>query len=165
MNFVVIFILLAISNPGYSITDGKADADRYQLTFQARALAANAGGQEAYKLEWYHDHHAFYGFKNQALIVGNYSLMGAGYNYRLPICDSSCFWQFFAQVGGGVSNAGLYEDITWGSIIPMLPIWLPFSAPRYIPAFRIDITSQFFPNRQRLITWSYPLWVGITFTF
>jgi hypothetical protein len=136
-----------------------------QFSFHTLALAPNAGGQRAYRLEWFHDHQAWSIFDNRSLLVGSNSLKGLGYDYRLSICDSDCFWQFFTQVGGGISNGGVYGEISWGMIIPLLPIWLPVAAPKYIPGLRIDIASQFYPSRHRIITWSYPLWAGITLSF
>jgi len=136
-----------------------------EVSVHALSLAPNAGGQDAYRFEYYSTPHAWHAFYNKALKVNDLSLMGAGYNYRLSICDESCFWRFFAQAGGGLSNAGPYGEISWGTIIPALPLWLPLAAPRYVPALRLDITSQFYIAENRIITWSYPLWAGISISF
>ena len=149
----------------WAASSESASTDHHAVSFNAVALAPNAGGQKAYRLEWYHSHHAFNVSNNQSLMVGASTLKGLGYSYRMPVCAADCFWQFFSQVGGGISNAGVYGEIDWGMIIPMLPIWLPTSAPRYIPAFRIDIASQMYTGQDRIITWSYPLWAGITVSF
>lgn len=140
-------------------------SDIYTLTVQGLALAPNAGGQQAYRIEGFHNRHAVYGFNNRSLLVGKMTLFGAGYAYRLPICDESCFWQFFVQLGGGASNAGAYGDVTWGAQIPLVPLWLPVPQPKYIPALRIDISSHLFATRSRILTWSYPLWVGLSLSF
>lgn len=161
--FKALFFASILSSGSLAVAAQKSDL--YTISAQGLALAPNAGGQDAYRLEGYHRRHAVYGFNNRSLLVGSTSLFGAGYAYRLPICDESCFWQFFVQVGGGVTNAGAFADVTWGSQIPLLPIWLPTSAPRFIPSLRIDITSQFFATRSRVIIWSYPIWVGLSLSF
>jgi len=136
-----------------------------EVSVHALSLAPNAGGQEAYRLEGYQKPHAWHAFYNRALMVYDLPLMGVGYNYRMSICNESCFWRFFTQAGGGISNAVPYGEISWGTIIPMLPLWLPTSAPRYIPSLRIDITSQFYIAKTRIITWSYPIWAGVSLAF
>jgi hypothetical protein len=162
---LIVCIGILLDYRSFAATSESANTDHHAVSFNALALAPNAGGQKAYRVEWYHHHHAFSVFDNQSLLVGSTTLKGIGYSYRLPVCDADCFWQFFSQVGGGISNAGVYGEVDWGVIIPMLPIWLPTSAPRYIPAFRIDIASQMYASRQRIITWSYPLWAGVTVSF
>jgi hypothetical protein len=162
--FAKFFVLISSFCPVYA-AGGSVDSDRHAISAHVKALAPNAGGQDAYRLEWYHSRNAVYGFQNKSLLVGSSNLMGVGYDYRLPVCDSSCFWQFFAQVGGGVSNAGAFAEVSWGTIIPLLPIWLPMASPKYIPGLRVDITSQFYATRQRVIIWSYPIWAGITVAF
>ena len=159
--FIFALLLLAVSNK----TLAAAKPDLYTISAQGLALAPNAGGQDAFRLEGYHKNQAVYGFNNRALLVSNTTLFGVGYAYRLPICDESCFWQFFVQVGGGLSNAGGFLDVTWGSQIPLVPIWLPVASPRFIPSLRIDISSHFFATRTRVLTWSYPLWVGLALSF
>ena len=154
-----------LESASFAQSSGSPNTSYHAISLNTLALAPNAGGQKAYRLEWYHNHHAFSLSENKSLLVGSTSLKGLGYSYRLSVCDADCFWQFFSQVGGGVSNASAYGEISWGMIIPMLPFWFPTSAPRYIPAFRIDIASQFYPNAHRIITWSYPLWAGITVSF
>lgn len=136
-----------------------------EISAHSLALAPNAGGQDAYRLEGYSNPHAWHAFYNRALIVGNLPLMGAGYNYRMSVCDESCFWRFFVQAGGGLANGGPYGEISWGTIIPLVPLWLPTSAPRFIPSLRLDITSQFYISKTRIITWSYPIWAGLSFAF
>jgi hypothetical protein len=136
------------------------------VTAQVGALAPNAGGQVAYSLKYAHDDDWEASlFSNQYILAGKYPLSGATYSRRFPVCDSSCFWRFFVQTGAGVSTGGPMAEITWGSIIPILPVWLPTSAPKYIPSLRIDFTSQFIFVRYRAVTWSYPLWVGLTVSF
>ncbi len=157
--------LCFLESASFGESSGSANTTNHAISVHALALAPNAGGQKAYRLEWYHSHHALSVFDNKALLVGGTTLKGLGYSYRLPVCDADCFWQFFSQVGGGLSNAGAYGEISWGMIIPLLPIWLPTTAPRYIPAFRIDVASQFYFGRQRIISWSYPLWAGMTVSF
>ncbi len=158
-----LILLLGIILPPRAYGAGKND--RYTISGQGLALAPNAGGQKAYRIEVHRSGHAVYGYNNRSLLVENATLFGAGYDYRLPVCDESCFWQFFVQVGGGLTNAGGFAEATWGTMIPLLPVWLPTRAPRMIPMLRVDITSQFFATRERVITWSYPLWIGLSFAF
>jgi hypothetical protein len=142
-----------------------ARKDFRELSVHGLSLAPNAGGQEAYRIEGYERPHAWHAFYNKALLVDGMSLLGAGYNFRMSACDENCFWRFFAQVGGGLSNGGPYGEISWGAIIPLIPLWLPTSAPKYIPSLRLDITSQFYLSRSRIITWSYPIWAGVSLAF
>lgn len=161
----LIYLALAISSGISAHPAWAAKKSFSEVSVHALSLAPNAGGQEAYRLEGYQKPHAWHAFYNRALMVYDLPLMGVGYNYRMSVCDESCFWRFFTQAGGGISNAGPYGEISWGTIIPMLPLWLPTSAPRYIPSLRIDITSQFYIAKTRIITWSYPIWAGVSLAF
>ena len=138
---------------------------KYTVTAQALALAPNAGGQEAYTLRVATNDWEVGAFSNQYILAGDYPLTGAFYDLRFPICDDSCWWQFFAQTGVGVSNGGPLAQITWGTVIPLVPLWLPFAAPRYLPALRLDFTTQMIFIRYRAVTWSYPLWAGVSVSF
>jgi hypothetical protein len=161
LKVLIFFIFLAL--PGWAVAAKRSDS--YTITGQALSLAPNAGGQKAYRLELHRRGHALYGFNNRSLLVENTTLFGIGYDYRLPVCDESCFWQFFVQIGGGLTNAGGFAEVAWGTMIPLLPLWLPIPSPRFIPMLRVDITSQFFATTERVITWSYPLWIGLSFAF
>ena len=143
---------------------GAADT-RYELTIQGKALAPNAGGQDSYSLKLATNDWEVGGFVNQYITAGGKPMVGGTFDYRFPICDDTCFWQFFAEAGGGASTGGPMADITWGTMIPLVPLWLPMSAPRYLPQLRIDFTTQFIFIRWRAVTWSYPLWAGITIPF
>jgi len=143
----------------------RAADDRTTVTTQFLALAPNAGGQDAYSLRVARDSWEAGVFSNQYLLAGDKPLTGAVLDWRFPICDTDCFWQFFVQGGGGMSNGGPVAEITWGSIIPIAPLWLPTSAPKYLPAIRLDITTQFVFVRYRAVTWSYPLWAGVSISF
>lgn len=136
-----------------------------EVSVHGLALAPNAGGQDAYRLEGYDSPHAWHAFYNKALIVGDLPLLGVGYNYRMSVCDESCFWRLFVQAGGGIANGGPYGELSWGTIIPLLPLWLPTSAPRFVPSLRLDISSQFYIAKNRIIAWSYPIWAGVSFAF
>lgn len=138
---------------------------RYHLAVQAGALAPNAGGQQVYSLKLATNDWEIGAFSNQYLLAGNLPMSGITYDLRWPICDDSCFWQFFFQAGGGGSNAGPLLEMTWSAIIPLIPIWLPTRAPPYYPALRIDFTTQMIFIRWRSVTWSYPLWLGISVPF
>lgn len=138
---------------------------KYTVSAQAMAFAPNAGGQEAYTLRLATNEWEAGAFSNQYILAGNAPLTGAFVDWRFPICDDSCWWQFFAQTGVGLSNGGPLAQITWGTVIPLLPLWLPTSSPRYLPALRLDITTQMIFIRYRGVTWSYPLWAGISVAF
>jgi hypothetical protein len=151
---------LALSAPALG-----AGSERYTATAQVGAFAPNAGGQEAYTMRLSTNRWEAGVFSNQYLLAGDHPLTGAFYDWRFPICDDSCFWQFFVQAGGGVSTGGPIAQATWGTVIPLLPIWLPRRAPSYVPALRLDMTTQMIFIRYRGVTWSYPLWVGISIPF
>lgn len=141
-----------------------ADKTSY-VSMQYAAMAPNAGGQTAYTLRYANDDWEVGGFSNQYLQAGGYPLTGAFYEKIFKLCRKDCFWQFNLQAGIGLSNGGPFTQITWSSIIPLIPIWLPFQAPKYVPALRLDITTQMIFIPYRAITWSYPLWAGISYPF
>lgn len=154
--------MLLAALPAKAVT---SSSDRYTVSSQVGAFAPNAGGQEAYTLRLGKGTWEAGVFSNQYVLAGDYPLSGAFYDRRFPVCGSECFWQFFVQFGAGLSNGGPLAQITWGSMIPLLPIWLPRSAPSYVPALRLDITTQLIFVRYRAVTWSYPLWVGLSIPF
>lgn len=163
MNRAFIAFLLAIV-AAFSPRALAADK-RYALTVQGKALAPNAGGQDAYTVRVGTNTWEVGGFVNQYVTAGGVPLIGATYDWRLPICDDSCWVQAFAEAGGGISTGGPIAEITWGTMIPLLPIWLPTRAPPFVPQLRLDFTSQFIFVRYRAVTWSYPLWAGISVPF
>lgn len=142
-----------------------AAEDGRHVSAQYAALAPNAGGQTSYTLRYAETNWEIGAFSNQYLQAGDYPLSGAFYEVIMPLCKSDCFWKFNLQAGAGISNGGPFTQITWSSIIPLLPIWLPLKAPNYIPALRLDITTQMLFIPYRAITWSYPLWAGISYPF
>lgn len=151
---------------GMALAKGAFAADeRYSVTSQVGALAPNAGGQEAYTLRLGKGDWEAGIFSNQYVIAGDLPLTGAMLDWRSPVCGVECFWQFFVQLGVGGSNGGPLAEVTWGTMIPALPIWLPTAAPRYVPQIRLDITTQVILIRYRAVTWSYPLWLGLTVPF
>lgn len=117
-------------------------------SFSWQAFAPNAGGQRAYILRRSTNHKEINLFYNEYLVAGSQAIMGGGYNWRFPICDNACFWQFFVQSGLGVSTGGPYVEFSWTTV----PFWLA----------RLDITTHLFITKSRLVTWSYPLWIGIS---
>ena len=154
LTLLPLFLLLAGS---------AAAADKgYQVAMQLAALAPNAGGQDAYSLKVEHDNIEYSVFSNQYILAGSFPLSGATAEYRWDICGRDCWWQFFLQAGGGGSNGGPIGQITWGSAIPLVPFWWPTSAPKYVPALRLDFTTQFILIQWRAISWSYPLWIGLS---
>lgn len=141
--------------------DACASSD-YTLTMQTLSLAPNAGGQTAYSARLLSSDFEYGVFSNTYLLAGNYPLTGAVMNYHMPLCEKDCWWQFFAQAGGGISTGGPLAEITWGMILPLVPLWLPTKAPKYYPALRLDITSQFIFIRNRALIWNYPMWIGLS---
>jgi len=135
------------------------------LSAKAIAFAPNAGGQEAYTLAYENKNREYFLFANKSLSAGEKPLIGGGYSFRFPICDENCFWQFYVQLGGGLSTGGPFGEVLWGAMIPIVPIWLPMKAPKYVPNLRIDFANQFYASKHRAITWSYPLWLGISIPF
>ncbi len=136
----------------------------YTLYASSGALAPNAGGQDAYSLRLYHEEREFHAYMNRTLTAGGAPLVGAGYDFTFNSCDE-CFWRFFVQAGGGISTAGPYAELDWGFAIPLLPIWLPTKAPRFVPQLRVDFATHMIQTTTRAITWSYPLWIGIGIPF
>lgn len=136
--------------------------NRYILSTQAMALAPNAGGQRSYGLRVARNAIEYGGFANAYLTVDGRPIMGATANYRFSFCKKNCWWELFAQIGGGGSTAGPLLEATWGLMAPVFPIWWPGFPPKYMPMLRVDITSQMFFVQWRGITWSYPLWAGIS---
>lgn len=137
----------------------------YVLSGQFQSFAPNAGGQQAYGLKLLTGNYEFGAFQNSYLMVGNKPLLGGNIDFRFPFCSKNCFWEVFAQVGAGASTAGPLLESTWGAVIPLLPLWLKGPAPRYIPALRLDLTTQLIFIQWRGITWSYPLWAGLSIPF
>jgi len=142
-----------------------ANEKKWTATTQVGALAPNAGGQEAYAVRLHKDEREYSLFANTYLMAGSYPLTGAIYSWRFPVCDEKCWWQFFVQLGAGGSTAGPLAEVVWGSLIPIAPLWLPRSSPKYLPAIRLDITTQMIVVPQRIVLWSYPLWLGISLPF
>lgn len=141
-----------------------AESKRH-ISAQYAALAPNAGGQTAYSLRYSSSDWEMGVFSNQYLLAGDYPLTGIIYEKVLPLCKKDCFWDFNVQGGAGISNGGPLLHLTWSSIIPLIPIWLPTRAPRFVPALRVDITTQMILIPTRAITWSYPLWAGLSYPF
>jgi hypothetical protein len=139
-----------------------AEPERFHLALQSISLAPNAGGQTVYGFKVNRGHWELSLFSNQSIYAGNSPYSGALVHRRFAICGDTCFWQLFIQLGGGASNGGPVTELTWGSVIPLLPIWLPLRAPSYIPAIRLDVTTQIVFIRWRAVTWTYPVWVGLS---
>ena len=146
-------------------TLGAAKDKPQSLGLLVGAFAPNAGGQEALSLRWTREKYEFSGLTNSYLLAGGKPLIGAMASRRLPLCDQSCWWQFWSQVGAGLSTAGPLLEISWGMQMPLLPLWLPRPSFVGVPALRIDFATHMFITRKRLVVWSYPLWAGIAVPF
>jgi hypothetical protein len=138
-------ILIVASTIG---SQASARSERTTWSVMGMALAPNAGGQAAYSLRRATDQNEMGVFANTYLQAGNYPLLGAVYDWRFPLCGQECFWQFFAQAGVGLSTGGPLVELTWGTI----PFWI----------LRVDVTTHIIAVPYRAVTWSYPLWVGLS---
>lgn len=119
--------------------------------FQWLAFAPNAGGQAAYAARIGNDAYEWSLFSNSYLQTGPLPLSGILLSKRYTLCGQECFWQVYAQIGAGLSTAGPAVEFLWGTI----PLWV----------FRIDFATHMYITQKRAITWSYPLWVGLTYAF
>ncbi len=140
------FWIVALATCFATAASGANKMATYSL--QVAAFAPNAGGQEAYALRRATDKVEWSVFVNRYLYAGDYPLMGATYDWRFPICDQSCFWQFYIQAGVGLSTTGPVLEVLWGTTL----LWVA----------RVDIATQMFFQSNRLISWSYPLWIGVS---
>jgi hypothetical protein len=132
----------------------------FNLSLSSGAFAANAGGQDAYAMRLNHARDEFHLIANRSLEVGGLPLVGGGYDLKFDMCDE-CFWKFFIQTGGGLSNAGPYGELLWGLTVPIIPIWLPTRPPRYLPHLRLDFATHLLFSQLRPSTWLYPIWLGV----
>lgn len=139
---MALFIALATTADVYPATN--------LVTYSAQfaAFAPNAGGQTAFSARRATDNHEWSLFANNYLTTGAVPLTGITYDLRFPICDQHCFWQFYVQTGVGISTAGPMVELLWGTIL----LW----------TMRLDFTTQMYVIPNRMIIWSYPLWVGIS---
>lgn len=136
-------------------------------TISARffAFAPNAGGQEIYAASYLRQQIEYTLFLNRSVSAGTSSLAGGTASFRFYALDYDHFWQLYAQAGAGLSTGGPLAEILWGLTIPMIPLWLPTGAPKYVPQIRIDVANQFYFSKTRAITWSVPLWLGFSVPF
>lgn len=117
-------------------------------SLQLKALAANAGGQDAYALRRVTEDIEWSLFQNTYLRAGSLPLMGSIYSWRHSFCDQSCLIQVYCQGGIGLSTAGPVLEMLWGTNL----FWL----------VRVDVATQIYFSTTRVIFWSYPLWVGFS---
>jgi hypothetical protein len=141
------------------------DAHEHTISAQAISLAPNAGGQVAYAVRYAKPQWEAGIFRNNYLLAGDAPLTGGTLSWHLPMCGSDCWWQVHTNLGLGFATTGPIAEISWSALLPLLPIWLPTGAPRFLPLLRVDLTTQFLFFEQRHITWSYPLWAGLAFSF
>ena len=144
---ISLFSAVVPLNAGEALAETKGDKHT-TYSLQALAFAPNAGGQQAYALRRATDKSEWTLFANYYLQTAGGPLMGGGYDLRMPVCDQRCFWQFYAQIGGGVSTIGPYVEVLWGTNL----FWI----------LRLDIATHFYITAARAIFWSYPLWAGLS---
>ena len=128
------------------LLESNSSAETY--TLQLKAHTSNAGGQQVYGVRRGNDTHEISGFYNQFLLSGGKPIWGGTYHWRFPICGIECFWQFYAQAGIGLSTGGPILEFTWSTTA----FWVA----------RIDFATQIFVTRTRLVSWSNPLWIGVS---
>jgi hypothetical protein len=117
-------------------------------SFQWRSFTANAGGQQAYAFKYAVDEREIGLFLNEYLLSRGQPIFGATYDFRYVLCGFKCPVQFYAHAGAGISTGGPLLQLGWSSH------WLWIG--------RLDVMTQIFFERSRLINWSYPLWIGIS---
>jgi hypothetical protein len=139
--FILIFLILLQANVSFAGA----------LALQALALAPNAGGQESYSIKYHRGDYEWSLFSTNYLITNGNPLTGLTLARRFDICKSNCWVQGFVQPGFGFTQIGAHFDLTWGTVIGY--------------AVRIDLTTQLYTGHSRLLSWSYPLWVGVSFPF
>ena len=74
--------------------------------------------------------------------------MGAGYSYRYETCSTWCFIAPVAQVGFGVSTMGPFVELN--------------AIFYFFWRFRVDVATHFYFLKNRVMTWSYPFWLGVS---
>jgi len=140
-------IIVLIGTSIFSST-GSAKTSLKTYSFFWKAHAPNAGGQSIYSIRRADDDHEISFFRNEYLLTAGRPLTGATYSKRLAVCDSSCFVQAYLQLGGGLSTAGPLFDISWS----VIGLWVA----------RVDFTTQLYLAKNRIMTWSVPLWIGVS---
>jgi len=164
-SFTAIVLFTAMLTGPLHVTRAMADDKLIKVSLQYAAFAPNAGGQITYGFRGLRNNREIAIFQNQYLTAGSEPLLGALYAWRFPICDESCLVHIHTQAGIGVTTAGPLVEFLWGTEIPVLPLGLNGGTIRYVPMLRFDIASHWIATRSRLITWSYPFWIGVTLPF
>ena len=135
------------------------------ISMRFKSFTSNAGGQNAFAASYSNEKHEYTVFSNQNLQTENYPLTGGIYSWRFLGCEKNCMWNFYGNVGGGISNGGPMAEVLVGVMVPIVPVWFTGGPLKYVPYVRLDFGNQFFASRHRVITWSYPLWLGLAFSF
>lgn len=148
-----------------SVTSSHAASGPVKVSLQYQAFAPNAGGQTVYGLRVARNNREYAIFQNQYLTAGDAPLAGGIYSWRFPACDTSCFVHLHAQAGLGITSAGPMTEILWGGELPLLPLALNGGTIRYVPMLRLDFASHWIVTAQRVISWSYPFWLGLSVPF
>lgn len=135
---VVLIIFLVPSNRSYS----------GDLSLQLGATAPNAGGQSAFAIRKMFETVELSVFRSSYLSTSSGSLIGAIGSYRLFHYNPSSYFGAYTQLGGGMTSAGPVTEIVWGMKLLVM---------------RLDFATHMYWTKSRVITWSYPLWIGFTF--
>jgi hypothetical protein len=120
----------------------------YRYSTQSLAFAPNAGGQSAFSLRRSSESSEWSLFVNQYLISGPLPLIGVSYNSRHPMTRRSWPLQFALLLGGGLASSGPFLEVGWEFLA--------------LYALRVDIRTQATFYRTRILTWSYPIWFGVS---
>ncbi len=157
---LVFFILTFLQTFAYA-----EPVEQKWVSMRFKSFTSNAGGQNAYAASYSTQKNEYTVFLNQNLQTGNVPLTGAVYDWRFLSCKTNCMWNFYGNIGGGISTAGPLAEVLVGVMIPVVPVWFSGGPLKYIPYVRLDFGSQFYASRYRVITWSYPLWIGLALSF
>ena len=163
--YLAFFMVMALAGANFFGNSALGATKPIKVSVQYAAFAPNAGGQIAYGLRAHRNNREIAIFQNHYLTAGDEPLLGALYAMRFPLCDESCMVHIHVQGGLGATSAGPLVEFLWGTEVPLLPLALNGGTIRYVPMLRFDIASHWMATRSRLITWSYPFWIGVTLPF
>lgn len=129
----------------------QAQPRRYSLL--AATLAPNVGGQSAFSLLTRAPDWELEGFYNSYLSVGGLGLGGVIMSVRERACltQSCALVETSVSLGGGLATSGPIVQLRWSLV--------------FLSTIRLDVATQAFFSRTRMVLWSYPVWVGVSMPF
>ncbi len=144
MKKIILFILLLTS----SAAQAKIGLKLQSVSTLFFAYAPNAGGQQTIAFKATFPNYEATLFQNNALLAGDSPIVGAYVERRFSTCLFGCLFKSHLGLGAGASSGGGFFTIT-GSFTTA---WVA----------RVDISTHLFPSENRIIQWSYPLWLGFS---